>query len=188
MHHFRFSHYNSLDWNSISLNHWSALQSWLIHPLTNFQLVLLNGLTGRSGILLVILDHVIIARCWFFCYIFMVFSSISFKPQKVWGSIVNLPLYNFQLLAICSLHCGRDNILVLFFMNNHKYLCNCLSYSNQTWYQDAPLHHLFVYHISRQSDNLFPPYGNFNTFTKRRKKGGNKPIFGSSYLGSAWHV
>jgi len=27
-----------------------------------------------------------------------------------------------------------------------------------------------VYQLSRQSDNLFPLYGNFNTFTKRRKK------------------
>jgi len=35
----------------------------------------------------------------FFCCIFMVFSLISFKPQKVWGSIVNLTLY--QLSASC---------------------------------------------------------------------------------------
>ena len=61
-------------------------------------------------------------------------------------------------------------------MNNQKYLCECLSYSNQTCYLDAPLYHLSVYQSSRQSDNPFPLYGNF---MKRRE---NKPIFGSSYL------
>ena len=37
--------------------------------------------------------------------------------------------------------------------------------------------------------NLFPLYGNFNTFMKRRKKKKHeetKPVFGSSYLGNAW--
>ena len=43
-------------------------------------------------------------------------------------------------------------------------------YFNQTWCQHAPLHHLLVYEISRQSDYLFPFYGSFNTLTKRRKK------------------
>ena len=58
--------------------------------------ILLSGLSGRSGILLLILDSIIITHCWFFCYIFMVFISISFKLQKVWGSIVNLLLYQFS--------------------------------------------------------------------------------------------
>jgi len=34
--------------------------------------------------------------CWGFRCIFMVFSSISFKQQKVWGLIGNLPLYQFS--------------------------------------------------------------------------------------------
>ena len=34
--HSRFLHYNSLDWNSILLNHGRVLQSWFIHPHTNF--------------------------------------------------------------------------------------------------------------------------------------------------------
>jgi len=55
-------------------------------------------------------------------------------------------------------------------VNNQKYLCEHLSYSNETWYQNAPLHYLSVYQISMQSGNLFPLYGNFNTFTKRRNK------------------
>jgi len=89
-------HYNSLDWDSILLNHWRTLQNWLLHSHTNFQLILLNRLSGRSGILLVILDHAIITHCWFFRCIFIVFSSISFKPQKVWGLIVKLSLYQFS--------------------------------------------------------------------------------------------
>jgi len=47
--------------------------------------------------------------------------------------------------------------------------------------------------MSRQSDNLFPLYANFNTFTKRnnkkktkKKKQETKPVFGSSYLRNAW--
>ena len=39
----------------------------------------------------------------------------------------------------------------------------------QTWYQYAPLHHLLVSQITRQSDNPFPLYGNFRTLIKRRK-------------------
>ena len=58
-------------------------------------------MSGRSGILLVILDHVIITHRWFFCCIFTVFTFISSKPQKVWGSIVNLLLYKFS--ASCCL-------------------------------------------------------------------------------------
>jgi len=48
-----------------------------------------------------------------------------------------------------------------------------------------------MYQISRQSDSLFPLYGNFNTFTKRnekkeeKKNEETKPVFGSSYLGNA---
>jgi len=87
-----FSHYNSLDWNSILLNHWRALQSWLIHPLTDFQLILLNGLSGRSGI----------SQSRNYYTQFMVFSLISFKPQKVWGSIINLFLY--KVSASCQIH------------------------------------------------------------------------------------
>jgi len=76
---------------------WASIQ-WVIvrKPI---QLILLNGLPGRSGILLVILDRVIITHCWFFLCIFMMFSSISFKSQKIWGSIVNLrtfvPIFSF---------------------------------------------------------------------------------------------
>jgi len=45
--------------------------------------------------LLVILDGMIITHCRFSRCIFMVFSLIPFKPQKVSGLIVNLPLYQF---------------------------------------------------------------------------------------------
>ena len=44
-----------------------------------------------------------------------------------------------------------------------------LTYSKQICYQDAPLHNLSVYQVSRQSNNLFPLHGNFHTLTKRRK-------------------
>jgi len=77
-------------------------------------------------------------------------------------------------------------------MNNRKYLCEYLLYSNKAWYQDASLHRLSVYQISKYSDYPFPLYGNFNTFTKRRNKQKEKknketkPIFGISYLGNAW--
>jgi len=71
-------------------------------------------------------------------------------------------------------------------MNNRKYLCECLLYSNETLYQDAPLHHLPVYQISKHSDKPFPLYGNLNTFMKRRKNEETKPIFGNSYLENAW--
>jgi len=81
-----------------------------------------------------------------------------------------------MILAIHGLPCGCDNILVLFFMNNRKYLCECLSYSNEAWYQDVPLHHLPVYQISKHSGYLFPLYGNFNTFTKRKKKKKTKKL------------
>ena len=54
----------------------------------------------------------------------------------------------------------------------------------QTWHQDAPLHHLSVYQISRQSNNLFPRYGNQDE--KKKKNEETKPIFESSYLGNAW--
>jgi len=49
----------------------------------------IDGLSGRSGILLVICNRVIIAHYWIICYILMVFSSISFKPQKVQGLIAS---------------------------------------------------------------------------------------------------
>ena len=55
-------------------------------------------------------------------------------------------------------------------------------------YQDAPLHRLSVYQISRYSDYVLSPYGNFNTLTKRRKRRKlseeTKPIFESLYLGN----
>jgi len=71
---------------------------------------------------------------------------------------------------------------------------------NQTWYQDAPIHHLYVYQISRQLDNPFPLYGYFHAKTKRRRKKNKnnnnnnkkkkpeetKPDFESLYLGNAW--
>jgi len=50
-------------------------------------------------------------------------------------------------------------------------------YSNQTWYQDVPLHYLSEYQISMQSYNPLLLYGNFNTFTKRKKNRETKPIF-----------
>jgi len=46
----------------------------------------------------------------------------------------------------------------------------------------VPLHHLSVYQISRQLDNLFLHYGNFHTLTKRRKNEETKAIFEGSYL------
>ena len=45
--------------------------------------------------------------------------------------------------------------VVLFFVNNQKYLCECLLYSNETWYQNEPLDHLSVCQISKHSNNQF---------------------------------
>jgi len=70
--------------------------------------------------------------------------------------------------------------MVLFFVNNCKYLCGCLSYSNQTWYQDTPLHHLSAYQISRQSNNPSPLYDNLNTFMKKNEDH-------TVYLRNTWH-
>ena len=42
-------------------------------------------------------------------------------------------------------------------------------YSNQNWYQDAPLRHLYVYQISRESDYLFLLYDIFHALMKRKK-------------------
>ena len=62
-------------------------------------------------------------------------------------------------------------------------------YSNQIWYQDVPLHHLYVYQILRELDNLFLFYGNFHALTKRREKTRkneeNKPIFETLYIRNA---
>jgi len=134
-----FSHYNSLDWNSILLNHWRALQNWLIHPHTNFQLIVLYSLSGRSGILLVILDCIIITHRWYFCNIFMVFSLISFKPQKVWGSIVNLSLYQFSASCHAWFTLRHDNILAWIIANSFA----------------------SVYHILTKLDTKMWPYTTF---------------------------
>jgi len=47
-----------------------------------------------------------------------------------------------------------------------------------------------MYQISRQSANLFSPYGNFHTLKKRREKKEKKtketkPIFESLYMGTS---
>ena len=56
-------------------------------------------------------------------------------------------------------------------------------YSNQTWYQDVPLHH---HSVDQISDNPFPLYDNFHTSIKRRKNEETKPIFETLYLKNAW--
>ena len=105
---------------------------------------------------------------WFFCCIFMVFHSISFKPQKVWGTIVNLPLYKFSAswnwrftpVGVTTYWCYFSWIIANIFVIVHRILA-------KRGTKMCPIHHLFVFQISRLSDNLFPLYGNFNTFTKR---------------------
>ena len=121
----------------------------------------------------------------------MVFSSIFFKPQKVWGSIVNLPLFQFS--ASCHAQFtlwARQHIGVIFREWSQITSQVFIVFSNQTWYQVASIHHCSVYQISRQSDNPFPPYGNFHTKTKRKKKQEKnketKPVFESLHLGNAW--
>ena len=74
---------------------------------------------------------------------------------------------NTQLLAMHGLSCGHDKILVLYLWIIAN---NFMRFIIIPWYQDAPLHHLFVYQISRQSDNKFPLYSTFNIFTEKRKK------------------
>jgi len=185
-----FSHYNSLDRDSV-LHHWRALQSWLIHPHTNFESILQNGLSGRSGILLVILDCTIITHCWFICCIFMIFSLISLKPQKVWALIVNLPLYKFSPFTVYPVGVITYWCYFLWIIAN-----NFAS----------------VYHILTKLDTKMCPYTTFlcakfqenqithfhftvtvpplqkmikknKRFLKKNKE--TKPIFGSSYLGKA---
>ena len=51
-----------------------------------------------------------------------------------------------------------------------RYLCDCLSYYNESWYQDAPLNRPPVYQISKHSDYPFLLYGNFNTFKRKKTK------------------
>ena len=64
----------------------------------------------------------------------------------------------------------RDNILVLFFVNDRSYLFACLSCSSQSWYRDAPLYPPSVCHISRQSDKAFAFYSSFCKCAKRGRK------------------
>jgi len=54
--------------------------------------------------------------------------------------------------------------------------------------QDAPLHHLFGYQISKQSDNPFPLLimVTFIPRQKEEKNEENKPVFESLYLGNSW--
>ena len=73
-------HYKSLDFNSVLLNHWRALQR-LIYPHTNFQSIPLNVL---SGILLVVLDCIIY-------YTLLVGSTI--RKISLYKSI-SLPLWD----------------------------------------------------------------------------------------------
>ena len=49
-----------------------------------------------------------------------------------------------------------------------------------------PLHHLFVYQISRQSNNLFPLFMVTFTPLQKKKNEETKPIFESLYLGNTW--
>ena len=126
----------------ILLNHWRDFQNQLIHTHTNFQLIPMSSLSGRSGILLVILYSSIITQCWIFRCIFMVLSGFlsNHKRFEVW--YLTYLCINFQLLAMRGLPSELDNILVLLFVNNCKWLCDCLSYSNLT---------ISVYQISRYS-------------------------------------
>ena len=152
----------------ILLNHWRDFQNQLIHTHTNFQLIPMSSLSGRSGILLVILYSSIITQCWIFRCIFMVLSGFlsNHKRFEVW--YLTYLCINFQLLAMRGLPSELDNILVLLFVNNCKWLCDCLSYSNQIRHQDVLLHYLSV-QISRQSGSTCVLYNNFNTSAKRKK-------------------
>jgi len=75
--------------------------------LTDFQLLNISGLSCECVNILVLLfceqcfvsvnlDCIIVTHCWVFFCIFMIFSSISFKWQKVWGSIVTLSPCRFS--------------------------------------------------------------------------------------------
>ena len=77
---------------------------------------------------------------------------------------------DFQLFPIRGLPCRRDNILMLFFVNNRSQLFACLSYSSQSWYRDAPLYAFSVCQISRRSDMAFAFYSSFCKCAKRGRK------------------
>jgi len=173
------------NWNSILLNHWKALQSWLIHPHTNFQLILLNHLSGRSGILLVILDPLIITHWWFFRCIFMVFSLISFKPQKVWGSMVNLPLYLFSSCHALFTLWVWQHVGVIFVINSRVLIVFLIKHGTK-------MHPYTTFLCTKFQGNLITHFYFMVTFRPWRKeqkkdeKKETKPIFESLYLGNSW--
>ena len=68
--------------------------------------------------------------------------------------------------GICKYH--RKVVCEKIYRDDLIWLKSILQVS-YSWYQDAPLHHLPVYQISKHLDYLFPLYGNFNTFTKRKQ-------------------
>jgi len=59
----------------------------------------------------------------------------------------------------------------------------CLDF-NQTWYQDAPLHHLSVYQFQGYQITRF--HFMVTVIPRRKENEETEPIFGSSYLGNAW--
>ena len=105
-----------------------------------------------------------ISKCTNYIYIYIYNTYIYYR-----NSITYSPT-DFQLLPIRGLPCRRDNILVLFFVNNRSYLFACLSYSSQSWYRDAPLYPPSVCQISRKSDMAFAFYSSFCKCVKRGRK------------------
>ena len=83
-----FSHYNSLDWTQFfSTTERLFIVDYFIYTLifSWFYWYFINNSWSCN--------YYTVFHC-----IFMVFNSISFKPQKVWGLIVNLPLPIFSFL------------------------------------------------------------------------------------------
>jgi len=68
----------------------------------------------RNLFLFLSLDCIIVTQCWFFCCIFVIFLSNN-KGLRFNSYPVSLPIFSFLPLVVYP---RRDNILVLFFMNN----------------------------------------------------------------------
>ena len=125
------------------------------------QLILLSGLSWRSGILVVILNRIIIAHAWFFCCIFGGLKLDFFQTTKGLrfdSKPTSVPIFSFLPCAVYP-------------VGVTTYWCNFLWIIVNKFAS--------VYHILTKR--------NFHAFTKRRKNKETKPIFERSYLRNAWH-
>jgi len=144
--------------------------SKLINPSihTNFQLILLKWFVWEEWHFINCnsRDHIIITHCWLFHCNFMVFSSIYFKPQKVWGSIVNLLLYQFSASYSCFTLWAWQHIGSWIIENIFASVYRILTKLGTKMHPYTT----FLYTKFQGLDNPFPRYGNFHNLMKRRGK------------------